>query len=58
MENELFRYKCGHYTEEQNAISLHVTRNPKEEANFVAAQIHRLAREEGNPLSGNERDCQ
>ena len=47
LENELFRYKCGHYTEEQNAISLYVTRNPKEEANFVAAQIRRLAREEG-----------
>ena len=47
LENQLFRYKNRHYTEAQEAIAVHVTRNPKEESNFVAAQIRRLARKEG-----------
>lgn len=46
LESELFRYERHQYEEEQSSISLHVTRNPKEEANFVAAQIHHLVRTE------------
>lgn len=48
LEKELFRYSGRQYTEEaggENTISLHVTRNPREEAEFVASHIRRLVRE-------------
>lgn len=51
LEKELFRYSSGNYpadtSEAEQALSLHVTRNPKEEAAFVAAQIRKLVREKG-----------
>ena len=47
LEKEMFRYGNNQFAEEQNAISVHVTRNPKEEAKFVAAEIRRLVRQEG-----------
>lgn len=57
LEAELFRYSGKQYriSKSENrmenisdtAISLHVTRNPREEAEFVASEIHRLVREQG-----------
>lgn len=47
LEKNLFRYTRQQYPNEQHAISIHCTRNPKEEAEFVMGEIHRLIREEG-----------
>lgn len=57
LEAELFRYSGKQYRISKfenrmenisdTAISLHVTRNPREEAEFVASEIHRLVREQG-----------
>lgn len=47
LESGLFRYQGQRYEEEQDAISLHAARNPKEEAEYVAAEIRRLVREQG-----------
>lgn len=47
LESELFRYKGRQYKEAQESISLHVVRNPKEEAEYVASEIRRLVREQG-----------
>lgn len=50
LEAELFRYSSKTYPvsgDTSDALSLHVVRNPKEEAAFVAAQIRRLVRESG-----------
>ena len=47
LEKNLFRYTRQQYPGEQHAISIHCTRNPKEEAEFVMGEIHRLVREEG-----------
>lgn len=50
LEAELFRYSPKTYPvsgDTSDALSLHVVRNPKEEAAFVAAQIRRLVRESG-----------
>lgn len=50
LEAELFRYSpktCPVNETASEALSLHVARNPKEEAAFVAAQIRRLVRESG-----------
>lgn len=44
LESELFRYFQNTYHKEQEAIQIHCTRNPKEEADFVAAQIRKLVR--------------
>lgn len=47
LEKNLFRYSMKKYEQEQEEISVHVTHNPKMEAQFVAANLHRLARENG-----------
>lgn len=47
LEKNLFRYSMKKYDQEQETISVHVTHNPKKEAQFVAAKLHRLAREKG-----------
>lgn len=50
LEAELFRYSSKTYPvsgDTSDTLSLHVVRNPKEEAAFVAAQIRRLVRESG-----------
>lgn len=50
LEKELFRYAGRQYIGEEgceNTISLHVARNPREEAEFVASHIRLLVREKG-----------
>lgn len=47
LEKNLFRYSMKKYEEEQESISLHAAHNPKQEAQFVAATLHRLVRENG-----------
>lgn len=47
LESELFRYRGRQYGEAQDAISLHTARNPKEEAEYVVAEVRRLVREQG-----------
>lgn len=48
LEKELFRYSGQKYIAgEGSAISIHTTRNPREEAEFTAAEIHRLVRKKG-----------
>lgn len=44
LESELFRYSKKQYEEEQEVLSVHVTRNPKKEAEYVASQIRYLVR--------------
>lgn len=46
LENNLFRYTKEVYQEEQDVISIHVARNPKEEALALAANIRALVRKE------------
>lgn len=46
LEEELFRYTGRKYAGE-GAITIHATRTPKEEGEFVAAEIRRLVREHG-----------
>lgn len=47
LESELFRYQGRQYEKEQDAVSLHTVRNPKEEAEYAASEIRRLVREQG-----------
>lgn len=47
LEEELFRYSGRKYQEKDSSLSLHVVRNPREEAEFVAAKIRYLVREKG-----------
>jgi len=46
LESNLFRYTKEVYEEEQDVISIHVARNPKEEALALAGNIRALVREE------------
>lgn len=47
LESELFRYSRKQYEKEQEVLSVHVARNPKNEAEYVAARIRFLVREKG-----------
>lgn len=47
LESELFRYSKKQYKTEQDVLTLHAARNPRQEAEFVASKIRRLVREEG-----------
>ncbi len=47
LEAQLFRPVRKLYTKEQQSIEVHVARNPKAEANYVASQIRKLVRERG-----------
>lgn len=47
LESKLFRYTGKIENQNSGVVSIHVARNPKEEAEYVAAQIRRLVREEG-----------
>ena len=47
LEQELFRNSGKIYEETQNVISIHETKNPKEEAEFIAGEVRRLIREKG-----------
>ena len=46
LEHNLFRYSREEYHGEQDAIALHVARNPKEEALSIAGNIRALVRKE------------
>lgn len=49
LEEELFRYSGNKYerndAKEEQSISIHVTKTPREEAEFVAASIRKIVRE-------------
>ena len=47
LEKNLFRYENETFEEKQNSVRIHVARNPKDEAEAVAAGIRRLVRMEG-----------
>lgn len=47
LETSLFRYGNVKYEKEPRNISIHAVRNPREETEYVASEIHRLVREEG-----------
>lgn len=47
LERNLFRYTKETYDKEQDTISVHVARNPKEEALALAANVRALVRKEG-----------
>lgn len=47
LEAELFRYSKKQYEKEQDVLSVHVARNPKQEAEYVASGIRHLVREKG-----------
>lgn len=47
LERNLFRYPGEVYKEPVQDISIHITRNPREEALFVVRKIRRLAAEQG-----------
>lgn len=47
LEKNLFRYSKNMFDKDQESISLHCGRNPKEEVEFVMAEIRRLTREKG-----------
>ncbi len=47
LEGQLFRPTKKQYKNEQESIELHVARNPKKEAEYVAGQIRKLVREKG-----------
>ncbi len=47
LESQLFRPTRKQYEKEQDSIEIHVARNPKAEAEYVAGQIRRLVREKG-----------
>lgn len=47
LEEELFRYTQGSFLKAQDAIEIHRTVNPKEEAAFAASAIRKLIREKG-----------
>lgn len=60
LEKNLFRYSKNVFDKDQESISLHCGRNPKEEVEFVMAEIRRLTREKGYRLPrycGNCRRC-
>lgn len=46
LEHNLFRYPSGRYEDEQDDISIQVTKDPKEEAYFVTRNILSLVRDE------------
>lgn len=45
LEQNIFRCSNRKFLDEQNQITLHAVHNPKQEAEFVASQLHRLVRE-------------
>lgn len=47
LERHLFRYTKSVFEKEQDCISLHLTRNPREESLFIMRKIRRLVRTEG-----------
>lgn len=47
LEGELFRYSKNQYEEAQDVLSVHVLRNPKQEAMYTASRIRKLVRENG-----------
>ena len=47
LEQNIFRYDSAVYEKEQDAIGIHVARNPKEEAYAVAGDIRAFVRKEG-----------
>ncbi len=47
LEAELFRYSKNQYDKAQEVLSVHITRNPKQESEYVASQIRYLVREKG-----------
>ena len=47
LEQTLFRYSKEVYKAEQNAVTLHEAKNPKEEAYAAAGEVRRLVRTEG-----------
>ena len=42
LEAELFRYSKNQYDKAQEVLSVHITRNPKQESEYVASQIRYL----------------
>ncbi|MFI3171254.1 MAG: helicase-exonuclease AddAB subunit AddB [Eubacteriales bacterium] len=46
LESELFRYGTRKYEENQEQITMHLLRNPEEEARWVASEIRRLVRQQ------------
>ena len=46
LEHNLFRYAARTFEEEQDAVRIHVARNPKEEALAVAGNIRKMVRKE------------
>lgn len=47
LEQHLFRYTKEQFVKEQDSVTIHCVRNPKEEAAFVMREIRRLVRTEG-----------
>ncbi len=47
LETEIFRYTKKQYIKEQDVVQIHVTRNPKMEAEYVASEIRKMVREKG-----------
>lgn len=47
LEAQIFRPVRKKYHKEQESIEIHVARNPKKEAEYVAGQIRKLVREKG-----------
>lgn len=47
LERNLFRYGRNSYDKEQEAVSVHVARNPREEAMAVAGRVRSLVRTKG-----------
>lgn len=47
LEAELFRYSKNQYDKAQEVLSVHITRNPKQESEYVASQIRYLVRKKG-----------
>lgn len=47
LEQNIFRYTKHVYGKEQEALSLHTVKNPKEESLFIASEILRLVRTKG-----------
>ena len=50
LEHHLFRYGSGKYAGEPQAVSVHIARNPKEEACAAAGRVRRFLREDGYRL--------
>lgn len=47
LEREIFRYSGKTYTKDQNAVEIHVARNPMDEAWAAAAAVRRMIRVDG-----------